>query len=110
MAAYFRQPAWPDCSRLSELASRRNPPLLNWTGRRIQFCEPSRAKHSAAHYERRIAEDGLVEYRQASWHDFFNALVWLTFPLAKAALNRRHVLELAGEVNGRRGRIRDALT
>jgi len=110
MAGEVRHPTWPDRKRLSELASTRNPPLVNWAGRPIQFCEPSRGEHSAARYERRIAEEGSVEHREASWHDFFNALVWLTFPLAKAALNRRHMLELANEGHGGRGPVRDALT
>jgi hypothetical protein len=37
-------------------------------------------------------------------------LVWITFPRAKAALNRRHVTELARETRGRRSAVRDALT
>jgi hypothetical protein len=33
--------------------------------------------------------DGMVRTRNESWHDFLNALVWATFPLAKTALHRR---------------------
>jgi hypothetical protein len=40
----------------------------------------------------------------------FNALAWMTFPRAKAALNARHVAELAKQTQGRRGAARDALT
>jgi hypothetical protein len=61
-------------------------------------------------YERRIFELGEVVYRRESWHDLFNALVWLTFPRAKAALNARHIQEMEREAPGKRGRARDALT
>jgi hypothetical protein len=32
---------------------------------------------------------GVVPTRPCNWHDFMNALVWATFPQAKAALHRR---------------------
>jgi hypothetical protein len=40
-------------------------------------------------YDARIVNDGMVRTRNESWHDFLNALVWATFPLAKTALHRR---------------------
>jgi hypothetical protein len=44
-------------------------------------------------------------------HDFFNGLVWLQFPLAKAALNRLQAQEIARDgVAARRGPVRDAIT
>ena len=62
-------------------------------------------------YEARILETGEIPTRPGDRHDCFNALVWRAFPAAKAALNRRHGEALAGsEGNGRRGRVRDALT
>lgn len=39
-------------------------------------------------YDTRIAR-GEVPTRPRNWHDFLNALVWATFPLAKAALHAR---------------------
>ena len=65
------------------------------------------------YYERRIAETGEVETRPGNWHDLFNALAWITFPLAKAVINAQHVaiLEERGEQEAkRRGPERDALT
>jgi hypothetical protein len=62
-------------------------------------------------YESRVRETGEVETRPGNWHDFFNALVWLSFPQAKLALSAGHAraMELApaGEA---RGPQRDALT
>jgi hypothetical protein len=44
-------------------------------------------------------------------HDFFNGLVWLAFPQAKAALNRLQAAEIArAGVGARRGPVRDAIT
>jgi hypothetical protein len=45
-------------------------------------------------------------------HDFFNGLVWLTWPVLKHWLNRQQAAQLAGAVSlpGRRGPVRDALT
>jgi hypothetical protein len=43
----------------------------------------------AALYDARIALEGRVPTRARCWHDLMNALVWGTFPLAKAALHRR---------------------
>ena len=44
-------------------------------------------------------------------HDFFNALVWMQFPQAKAALNRLQAAEIARQgIAGRRGAVRDAIT
>lgn len=44
-------------------------------------------------------------------HDFFNGLVWLRFPSAKAALNRLQAQEIARlGIAGRRGPVRDAIT
>ena len=54
--------------------------------------EAAPARHTPALcYERRIAEEGVIEFREGSRHDFANALAWLAFPLTKAALNAVHV-------------------
>jgi hypothetical protein len=59
-------------------------------------------------YDERICEDGVVPTRARNWHDFFNALVWATFPRAKRALHRRQH-RAAGEGRGRRTREQDCL-
>lgn len=64
-------------------------------------------------YEERILLRGEVLTRLGNWHDYFNALVWLTLPRTKSALNLRHCRSLlsqraAGRVE--RGPARDAAT
>ena len=56
---------------------------------------------------------GEVETRPGNWHDFFNALVWLTFPRTKEALNARHYYGMEAQRSLRspaRGALRDTAT
>jgi hypothetical protein len=46
-------------------------------------------------YDARIALDGAVPTRARCWHDFMNALVWGTFPIAKRALHARQYRAIA---------------
>jgi hypothetical protein len=64
----------------------------------------------AAAYERRIRETGELAVRPDTWHDRLNVLAWCLFPRAKAALNARHVADLAQADAPVRSRVRDALT
>ena len=53
---------------------------------------PARRRHKATgDYEQRIFTLGEISTRSRNWHDFFNALVWATFPLAKGACNARQI-------------------
>lgn len=66
-----------------------------------------------AQYEPRCYLTGEVQTRADNWHDLLNALVWLTFPGAKAAINARHyrALQQAHEPAGsQRGAVRDTNT
>lgn len=94
----------PDAAAVDALAGSLD--LRTASGLPLRFVPP-RADGLA--YEERVWSRGEVETRPDNWHDFFNALVWMAFPRAKAALNARHVREMA-EVPGGRGRARDAMT
>lgn len=81
------------------------------SGQPLRFVPP---QADGLGYEARIAGRGEVETRPENWHDFFNALVWLAFPQAKATLSGRHAhilaaAEACGTVAGR-GAGRDAMT
>lgn len=105
-----RLPGRPDLQALAALAAAR--PIRTASGRPVRFVPP---QTDGLGYERRVWERGEVETRPGNWHDFFNALVWLAFPRAKAALNARHVgaIAAAGRESGAgqvRGHARDAMT
>jgi len=98
-------PPGPDAAALAVLAERFPIPAPN--GRRICFVPP-RADDLA--YECRIRDSGEVETRPGNWHDYFNALVWLTFPRAKLALSAGHAAAMEKSADASRGAQRDALT
>lgn len=70
-------------------------------------------------YEPRCYLTGEVQTRTENWHDLLNALVWLTYPKAKAAINVRHFQALtekrqaltgAAVTRSERGAVRDTNT
>jgi hypothetical protein len=114
VAQLLQGPAWPDCAALNAIAAARATPIMTAGGHALAFV-PQAVRQPAFEdkYEPRIFLRGEVQMRERNWHDLFNALVWLTFPRAKAALNRRHyealcVQRAAGRPN--RGSSQDALT
>lgn len=100
--------AWPDVRALSDRAAGLKNPPRNSAGRAIEFVEAQ--IQEALAYEQRTFSTGEVACRTKDWHDFMNALAWMTFPSAKAALNARHMAARGDEVPGQRGRVRDTLT
>lgn len=106
---------WPSRQQLGFLLRETGIRVEAGSGLPIQFVsqKTSNNKDLKQHYESRIFLTGKVSTRQENWHDFFNALVWITFPRAKAALNRIHYQELmhAPQTNvEKRGPLRDAAT
>ena len=71
-------------------------------------------------YEPRCYLNGEVQTRADNLHDLFNALVWLVYPKAKAAINARHfdALQQASQsqsgdladIRSQRGAVRDTST
>ena len=99
-----RLPGAPDFSALQALA--RKCPVDNGLGRPIRFVAP---QLDGLPYEMRVWESGEVETRPDHWHDFFNALVWLSFPRSKRAVTAAHVAAMQAPGQAR-GTVRDALT
>ncbi len=85
--------------------------LCNRRGLPISFVPQQALPHGTA-YEAFISDCGQVPTRD-NLHDFFNALVWLTFPRIKAQLNALQAAELAHGPDSAaksRGPIRDGAT
>lgn len=97
-------PARPDGEALAHLLA--NHPVLLADGRPLRFVPP---KDDGLAYECRVWESGEVETRPDHWHDYFNALVWLSFPETKRAVTAAHVAAMQAQGEAR-GRVRDALT
>ena len=99
---------WPNVELVNALAQNSPTRVVNARGERIEFIVQDGAV-SGEQYEAGTYLRGHVTLRAHNWHDLFNALVWVTFPLAKAALNARHFAELKAHGNARTP-ARDALT
>ncbi|QJR13835.1 DUF3025 domain-containing protein [Usitatibacter palustris] len=101
---------WPTHDELTALAQG----VVTARGQPIHFVPPrGNSDRERRYYELRIAQSGEIETRTENWHDLFNALSWITFPKAKAAINAQHaaMLEEGGDAEARQRRPeRDALT
>jgi hypothetical protein len=99
--------AEPDLRRaLTRAAGQRD--VRNACGHPVRFVAPEAAGERA--YEEHIALTGEVPTRD-NLHDFFNALMWLTFPRSKARLNALQAAAIARDgIGPRRGPLRDAAT
>jgi hypothetical protein len=83
--------------------------LQNHRGQPIRFI-PQAALPPGAAYEAHIGATGCVPTRD-NLHDFFNGLVWQTFPLIKRELNALQAAQIeAAGVKPARGPARDAAT
>jgi hypothetical protein len=113
-ARELRGPAWPGCDDFNRILAACGTPVVNACGVPLRFvAQAPRTRTFEDKYEPRIFLRGEVQLRPGDWHDVFNALVWLTFPRAKAALNGRHFRALERQrANGARNRgpVQDALT
>ena len=98
--------------RPEELSALATSSVVSGGGAPIRFVSPDvPSREFSAQYEVRIFETGEVQTRPNSWHDLFNALVWLAFPKTKAVLNHHHYEESRARRGERlRGTARDVLT
>lgn len=91
-----------------------HPEIRVQSGEPLRFVEQGIGRLAfESQYEPRCYLRGEVQTRAANLHDLFNALVWLTFPQSKAAINARHYRSLtdaAPTLPTQRGRVRDMAT
>lgn len=120
------QPLHPVIGRLPEARF----PSLDDYNRLLATCDGTLCVHSGLplrfvpqehgrlpferQYEPRCYLHGEVMTRGHNWHDLLNALVWLTFPRSKAAINLRHYRALTDSLtdssSSQRGSVRDMNT
>jgi hypothetical protein len=105
---------WPGIECLNQLNTDPIRAIATKSGERIRFVPQARAtREFVQRYEPRIYLTGEIQTREHNWHDLFNALVWLTYPRSKAALNQLHYRALLQEsVHQKvmRSPLRDAAT
>ena len=82
---------WPSLDDFQNLLANQNASLKSLNGAKIRFIpQASKPLHWQDDYEPRIFLKGEVQTRLENWHDFFQVLVWATFPKTKAILNAKH--------------------
>jgi hypothetical protein len=105
-------PTLHDCNALLVMCQ---PHVTVQSGSPLHFVAQEAGKLSfEKQYEPRCYLRGEVQMRANNWHDLLNALVWLTFPRSKAAINARHYHALTSgtdlPTNAGRGAVRDVNT
>jgi len=112
--ADFAGDAFPSMQDCNALLAARRPPIAVQRGLPLRFVAQEYGKLPfEAQYEPRCYLRGEVPTREHNWHDLLNALVWLTFPAAKAAINARHyqvLTDASGDTSSQRGAVRDMNT
>ncbi len=106
---------FPTLQTCNTLLSACQPSITVQQGWSLRFVTQALGKQGfESQYEPRCYLKGEVQMRENNWHDLFNALVWLTFPKSKAAINARHyhaLTNVAVEVtSSQRGAVRDTTT
>jgi hypothetical protein len=110
-AAWRKLPAdhWPTLDDLNPLVAGR----ANIRSANLRFIAAAESVDtSAASYELGIAQRGEIPTRD-NWHDFFNAMAWVSWPRTKSAISEMHarIIENQTEVESRQRSVaRDVLT
>ncbi len=81
---------FPSADLLNDLALRS---VTQWEGPMFK-AQGSFPDTETRYYEEIIGQDRVVPTREESWHDLFNALIWIQFPKTKALLNRLHIEDI----------------
>lgn len=112
--AHLQTQDFPGLEAWNALLALHYPNISVKNGFPLRFVPQETGKQGfESQYEPRCYLSGEVQTRGNNWHDLFNALVWLTFPKAKAAINARHyqALKQASQPGGsQRGKVRDMAT
>ena len=122
MSATFAHPAFelllpwlsdrdrPDVAQLNAIVDRLTVKPWVQRGRLPARFEAAQGpKQKAFDYEQSIHDTGRIPLRPHDWHDAFNALCWIAWPILKSAMNALHTVHGA-RCGAQRGRVRDTLT
>jgi hypothetical protein len=107
---------WPTLGEYADFLQGASPPIKSHHGALIRpVAQDAKPHHWQADYEPRIYLKGELQTRTENWHDFFQILVWRTFPRCKSELNALHYHAIekrlrASQVGLQRSRIENALT
>ncbi len=99
---------WPGCSGLMALLK---SPITLASGLTLDMKpQDDSLPFPEMGYEERVFKTGIISTREQSWHDLFNAFIWILFPQTKIFLNQLHMQELHKQLGKKRTPTRDAIT
>ena len=99
---------WPSCYQLNQLL---DDSVVNPKGNKLCLVEQTEQLLSdGLYYEERIYLEAVVPTRNANWHDFFNAMIYILFPKLKQEVNRLHFQDIKDAGQKVRTKRRNALT
>ena len=114
LLSFIKRTEFPTLQDLNSLLDVNYQGLCVQNGHALRFVVQEQGRLGfESQYEPRCYLSGEVQTRENNWHDLFNALVWLTFPHAKAAINTRHyqaLRECDAYQESQRGQVRDMAT
>lgn len=111
----FRHPLFDGYGEYLDLVTAERWPEIESLNARIHASGPRFVQQDTTlladglHYEARIAQ-GRIATRAESWHDLFNAMVWMRHPALKRALNRQQCLHIERMGPRERSPAQQALT
>ena len=87
----YEKMQWPKLNEYQSLIESHQPSIINENKKSIKFVnQTSEYLSFKDQYEPRIHLEGEVQTRLDNWHDFFQVLVWHSFPKTKLLLNTLH--------------------
>ncbi len=82
---------WPDLNDYNALLKHLVGDICSPSGIPLKFIPQADKSHKQHdNYEARIYLKGEIQTRLQNWHDFFQVMVWSTYPLCKQLINKIH--------------------
>lgn len=95
MYDFFKQdPAFPTIDQYNHFLQQANKKIISVNGHLIHAFPQTQSAALHDNYEASIYLRGELRTRENNWHDFFNLLMWHTFPKTKAVINKWQYLKL----------------
>ncbi len=102
---------WPSLTDYNQLLQNTQPSIQNESGCLLRVVSQSlKISNFEEQYEPRIYLKGELQTRENCWHDFFNLIMWLTFPKIKGMLNRLQYQSLQHRQEKNRSALENFLT
>jgi len=103
---------WPTLAEYNQTLKVSPSPICNNNGKAISFVDQNTdgSPLFESQYEPRIFLRGEVQTRLTNWHDFFQVLVWNTWPKTKALLNELHYKSAIKRSNKQRSPVENFIT